>query len=101
MDQSYVIALQFIAQFLSWYQNSFGQSDITNHHKLMDLVKEAEQIHVLRLKEIDTFFTKNSEEDISFIEGVAKEEDSKVVKAVYKSSCKPKRKKVKRMSRYL
>ena len=46
-------ALKFIGKFLGWYQNSFGNSDVANHINLLEIVKEAESIHVQHIKELD------------------------------------------------
>jgi len=52
-------SIKFIGHFLTWYQNSFGQSDVFNHIKLLDLVKEAEDIHMQKIKEMELqLFTK-------------------------------------------
>lgn len=58
-NQSFKQSMQFIGHFLSWYQESFGQSDAYNHIKLIDLVKEAEDIHTLRIRELDEELTEN------------------------------------------
>lgn len=46
-------AIKFIGHFLSWYQESFSQSEAYNNLKLVELVKEAEDIHTQRIKEIE------------------------------------------------
>jgi len=46
-------ALRFIAKFLAWYQDSYSMPEVVNRLKLEQIVKEAEQIHVLRIQEID------------------------------------------------
>lgn len=52
-------SIKFIGHFLAWYQNSFGQSDVFNNIKLLDLVKEAEDIHMQKIKEMELqLFTK-------------------------------------------
>jgi len=55
-------AIKFIGHFLSWYQESFRQSDTYNNLKLIDLVKEAEDIHTIRIKEIETFVHQKNKE---------------------------------------
>jgi hypothetical protein len=52
-------AVKFIGHFLSWYQDSFGMPEVVNRIKLEELVKEAEQIHVDRIREIDQEYKKN------------------------------------------
>jgi len=42
---------KFIANFLSWYQDSFSQSDVVNEIGMQKLVKQAEEIHTQRLLE--------------------------------------------------
>lgn len=84
MDTSYFKALEFVDSFLFWYQNSFGQSEVYNHIKLKELVEKAEKIHNLRMKEIHKCFTQHSQEDIKFIEKVAREEDISTLKNTYK-----------------
>lgn len=51
-------AVKFIGHFLSWYQDSFGMPEVVNRLKLEELVKEAEQIHVDRIREIDQEYKK-------------------------------------------
>lgn len=45
-------AILFIGSFLTWYQDSYSLSDVTNRIKLEELVKVAEDIHTQRVKEI-------------------------------------------------
>jgi len=51
-------AIKFIGRFLSWYQDSYGMPEVVNRLKLEELVKEAEQIHMDRIKEIDQKYRK-------------------------------------------
>lgn len=51
-------ALKFIGKFLSWYQDSYGMPEVVTRLKLEELVKEAEQIHMDRIKEIDQDYRK-------------------------------------------
>ena len=46
-------AIKFIGHFLSWYQESYSQSDTYNHLKLVELVGEAETIHTARIRELE------------------------------------------------
>lgn len=80
-------AIKFIGHFLKWYQESFGQSDVYNHIKLVELVKEAEDIHVQRIKERDQEYRKNVVTDYN-------DRPAKILK-------KQLSKKHKRISRYL
>jgi len=52
-------ALRFIAKFLTWYQDSYSMPEVVNRLKLEEIVKEAEQIHVLRIQEIDKEYKAN------------------------------------------
>lgn len=45
-------AIKFIGKFLTWYQDSYSLPDVVNKVKLEELVKEAEEVHVQRIKEI-------------------------------------------------
>lgn len=83
MNNSKDNAMRFIAKFLSWYQNSFGNSNVANHLSLLELVKEAENIHVQRIREID------------------KDYKSKVISNYNDKPTKILKRKVKRISRYL
>ena len=83
-------AIRFIGHFLKWYQESFGQSDVYNHIKLVDLVKEAEDIHVQRIKERDQEYRKNVITDCN-------DRPTKILKRQVKKMAK----KHKRISRYL
>lgn len=54
-------AIQFVGKFLSWYQESYGQSDVVSRVALERLVKEAEEIHVEKLKEIEAIIDREKE----------------------------------------
>ena len=45
-------AIKFVGHFLTWYQNSFSLPDVVNNIKLEELVKEAEEIHTERVKQL-------------------------------------------------
>lgn len=49
-------AIQFIGRFLSWYQDSYSLPEVVNRLKLEELVKEAESIHVDKIKELEKRF---------------------------------------------
>lgn len=42
---------KFIAKFLSWYQDSFSLPDVVTNIKLEELVRAAEEIHTIRIRE--------------------------------------------------
>jgi len=54
-------AIQFIGKFLSWYQDSYGQSDVVSRIGLEKLVKEAEEIHVEKLRDIEATLDREKE----------------------------------------
>lgn len=78
-------SIRFVGNFLKWYQNSFGQSDVYNHIKLMDLVKEAEDIHTQKVKQFDYYVDGHGD-----VFEVAKKVNPK----------QPKKRKHKKISRY-
>lgn len=105
-------AIQFIGKFLQWYQGSFGQPDVVNHIKLVELVKEAEDIHVLRVKEIEAALDREKElKDFMYLakEEHENEEVSNLTTLTKKkhdarrtkSGSVPPRKKQKKISKYL
>lgn len=89
-------AIKFIGKFLTWYQGSFNQyNDINTIHRLEELVKEAENIHVEKLKAID--------KESAIIENAYKRYKKAYKKVESNYNDKPTRilkKQVKRISRY-
>lgn len=86
-------SIQFIGKFLRWYQDSYSLSDVVNRIKLEELVKEAEDIHTQRVKEI------YRDLDTKYHEEVVSELTDKPTRKLKKQLTKLNRKK--RISRYL
>lgn len=53
-------AFFFLGKFLTWYKDSFGQPGETIRTRLIELVKEAEDIHKTMLEEISDLVDKKS-----------------------------------------
>lgn len=58
-------ALKFIGKFLMWYQDSYGMPDVVNRIKLEELNKQAEQIHMDRIRELDEYYHKSVVSDLN------------------------------------
>ena len=80
--------IRFIGHFLKWYQDSYSLPDVVNRIKLEELVKEAEEIHTQRIKEM---YNDYKETVVSTIEKPTKTVKKQVKRLV----------KRKRISRYL
>lgn len=76
----------FVQDFLGWYKNSFGKSEVQNHLDLIEFVKKAEDIYMGLIKEN---------------EQIAEQNHKKLIQAIENFDPIPKKKKVKRISRYL